>query len=39
MLFELGHTKKKGGLIHELRTFFSHISLSPLIQQLSQLAV
>jgi len=27
-----------GGLIHDLRTFFSHLSLSPLIQELTQFA-
>ncbi len=26
-----------GGLIHELRTFFRHTSIAPIIQQLSQL--
>ncbi len=39
ILYELGQSEDRGGLIHELRTFFSHISLSPLIQQLSQLVV
>ena len=31
--------KMKGRQLNDLRTFLSHISLSPLIQQLSQLAV